>query len=170
MDTRTKSIGIDVAYSKDLVIAVLYDEKNLVFHSIPKKTLPRRKTPTLVQRIRHLTDQFKSIELDFTDGMVCIENFYKHLNIQTTKDLSAIAGVVMAYMIGWNCDIVRKYPSEWKAKILSGNSSKEAFIKYIEKKYKLDNVTDDEADAACMAEFAYYTQFGKLPGLVVDKV
>lgn len=94
----------------------------------------------------------------YKPDILYIEETYSAKNAQTTKILTRLQGVVYSWCMNNDCEFNTILPSKWRKYLNFTQSSgikreqlKEQSIKYVLENYGL-NVTDDEADAICIAD------------------
>lgn len=95
---------------------------------------------------------------EYKPNILYIEETYSAINAQTTKILTRLQGVVYAWCMNNDCEFNVILAKQWR-KYLDFNQSnkvkreqlKEQSIKYVLDNYNL-KVTDDEADAICIAD------------------
>lgn len=94
----------------------------------------------------------------YKPDILYIEETYSAKNAQTTKILTRLQGVVYSWCMNNDCEFNTILPSKWRKYLNFIQSSgikreqlKEQSIKYVLEHYNL-NVTDDEADAICIAD------------------
>lgn len=95
---------------------------------------------------------------EYRPNIIYIEETYTARNPQTTKVLTRLQGIVYAWCMNNECEFNTIRPSEWRKwlnftqnKNVKREQLKEQSIKYILDNYGLE-VTDDEADAICIAD------------------
>lgn len=94
----------------------------------------------------------------YKPNVIYMEETYVGRNPQTTKFLTRLQGVVYAWCVNHGCEFNTITPSKWR-KQLNFKQNKEnkrdklkaQAIEYVTKNYEM-NVTDDEADAICIAD------------------
>ena len=96
----------------------------------------------------------------FFPDVVFIEETYMAQNAQTTKILTKLQGVVYAWCLVNNAKFYTIRPTQWRKalgfvqnKNVKRKELKQQSIDYVGKNYRL-KVTDDEADAICIADAA----------------
>lgn len=94
----------------------------------------------------------------YRPNIIYIEETYMANNPQTSKILTRLQGVVYAWCLNNECEFNTITSTSWRkqlkfqqGKSIKRNQLKEQSIKYVLENYKLD-VTDDEADAICIAD------------------
>lgn len=114
---------------------------------------------------KNMEDRFESMSkgiweiLDkYRPNIIYIEETYMANNAQTMKILTRLQGVVYAWCFNNKCEFNTIKPTSWR-KLLNfaqGKNIKRTELKKQSVKYILDNynleVTDDEADALCIAD------------------
>lgn len=96
----------------------------------------------------------------YRPNIVYIEETYMANNPQTSKILTRLQGVVYAWCLNNGCEFNTIRPTQWR-KLLNfqqGKNVKREQLKMQSLQYILENygleVTDDEADAICIADAA----------------
>ena len=95
---------------------------------------------------------------EYRPNIIYIEETYMANNPQTSKILTRLQGVIYAWCINNTCEFNTIRPTSWRrclnfqqGKNIKRQQLKEQAIKYVLENYKLE-VTDDEADAICIAD------------------
>ena len=95
---------------------------------------------------------------DYIPNIIYIEETYMANNPQTSKILTRLQGVVYAWCINNACEFNTIRPTQWRKQLnfqqgknVKREQLKIQSIEYIKNNYGLE-VTDDEADAICIAD------------------
>lgn len=95
---------------------------------------------------------------EYRPNIIYIEETYMANNPQTSKILTRLQGVVYAWCINNACEFNTIRPTSWRKQLnfQQGKNVKREQLKKQSLQYVLDNygleVTDDEADAICIAD------------------
>ena len=95
---------------------------------------------------------------DYRPNIIYIEETYMANNPQTSKILTRLQGVIYAWCINNACEFNTIRPTSWRKQLnfQQGKNVKREQLKKQSLQYVLDNygleVTDDEADAICIAD------------------
>ena len=145
IDCSTKKTGIAFFYNG------IYDSHSLLNYSKYKDTDERQ--AAMAKGILEMLNTF-------SPNAVFIEETYMAQNAQTTKLLTRLQGVVYGWCLVNNAKFYTIRPTQWRKalgfvqnKNVKRKELKQQSIDYVEKKYRL-KVTDDEADAICIADAA----------------
>lgn len=94
----------------------------------------------------------------YRPNIIYIEETYMANNAKTMRILTRLQGVVYAWAMNHGCEFNTITPVSWRKQLsfAQGNKVKRTELKkqsveYIKTKYDI-NVTDDEADAICIAD------------------
>lgn len=152
-----KVCGLDIS-TKKTGVSFGEDEKILSYDLIDKSD------------ITDVEDRINKMALALIEKLnvekpeiVWIEDTWNARNIQTTKELTRIIGVVNGWCIMNNAEFNLIMPSRWRklVSIEQGKKKrqelKELSIKYVKDNFNID-VNDDVADSICIldAAFVYY--------------
>lgn len=121
---------------------------------------------------KNMTNRFKDMcqaiwkVLDsHSPDIIYIEETYTARNPKTTKVLTRLQGVIYAWCMNNECEFNTITPASWRKQLLFSQNRnvkreklKEQSVKYVMENYSLE-VSDDEADAICMAD-AVLNMFG----------
>lgn len=95
---------------------------------------------------------------DYIPNIIYIEETYMANNPQTSKILTRLQGVVYAWCFNNDCEFNTIRPTSWRKQLnfqqgknVKREQLKIQSIEYIKNNYGLE-VTDDEADAICIAD------------------
>lgn len=150
MDTRL--LCVDLSTQKTGIAyfnSGKYQKHYLLDYSKDKDVDNRFKT--MAKRIWYYLEKYRPLA-------VFVEETYGGKNIQTTKILTRLQGVIYAWCMN-NCrDFYTITPSSWRKQLgfLQGkgvkrNQLKEQSVQYVLNTYGLE-VNDDEADAICIGD------------------
>lgn len=95
---------------------------------------------------------------EYRPNIIYIEETYMANNPQTSKILTRLQGVIYAWCINNTCEFNTIRPTSWRKQLnfQQGKNVKREQLKKQSLQYILDNygleVTDDEADAICIAD------------------
>ena len=102
----------------------------------------------------------------YRPNIIYIEETYMANNPQTSKILTRLQGVVYAWCFNNNCEFNTIRPTQWRKQLnfqqgknVKREQLKAQSLQYIIENYGLE-VTDDEADAICIAD-AVLKMYGK---------
>ena len=116
---------------------------------------PNKKLET-IDRIIYISRELRRILQDFKPELIVIEEMNVTRNMKTIRTLSGLLTEIEVMLRNRQALYVKMTPSEWrkKAGIKCKNDRetlKKASVDYVFEKYN-ENVSDDEADAICIAE------------------
>ncbi len=116
------------------------------------------KDKNMENRFESMSKGIWSILDIYRPNIIYIEETYMGNNAQTMKVLTKLQGVVYAWCMNHDCEFNTIRPTQWRkqlkfnqGKSVKRNELKEQSVKYIFDNYEL-NVSDDEADAICIAD------------------
>lgn len=94
----------------------------------------------------------------YRPNIIYIEETYMANNAKTMRILTRLQGVVYAWAMNHDCEFNTITPVSWRKQLSFSQGSKvkrtelkKQSVEYIKNKYDI-NVTDDEADAICIAD------------------
>lgn len=116
---------------------------------------------------KNMENRFESMSREILDklnhyrpNIIYIEETYMANNPQTSKILTRLQGVVYAWCLNNDCEFNTIRPASWRKQLnfsqgkgVKRDGLKRQSIEYVLNKYGL-KVTDDEADAICIADAA----------------
>lgn len=145
IDSSTTSTGWGVIDTK------FNDELRLVDYGYIKP--PKVET---IDRIIYISRELRRILQDFKPELIVIEEMNVTRNMNTIRALVGLLTEIEAMLRNRQALYVKMTPSEWRKKIgircrNERVELKKASIEYVQEKYN-EKVTDDEADAICIAE------------------
>ena len=118
------------------------------------------KEKNMENRFGSMSKEIWKILDKYRPNIVYIEETYMANNPQTSKILTRLQGVVYAWCLNHGCEFNTIRPTQWR-KLLNfqqGKNVKREQLKMQSPQYILENygleVTDDEADAICIADAA----------------
>ena len=118
------------------------------------------KEKNMENRFGSMSKEIWKILDKYRPNIVYIEETYMANNPQTSKILTRLQGVVYAWCLNHGCEFNTIRPTQWR-KLLNfqqGKNVKREQLKMQSLQYILENygleVTDDEADAICIADAA----------------
>lgn len=95
---------------------------------------------------------------EYRPNIIYIEETYMANNPQTSKILTRLQGVVYAWCLNNDCEFNTIRPTQWRkllnfqqGKNVKREQLKKQSLQYVLENYRLE-VTDDEADAICIAD------------------
>ena len=146
IDSSTTSTGwgvIDTKFENGL---------RLVDYGVIK---PRKQLET-IDRIIYIERELRRILQDFKPELIVIEEMNVTRNMRTVRELAKLLGVIEVMLRNRQALYVKLTPSEWRKKVgikckNDREMLKKASIEYVQEKYN-EKVSDDEADAICIAE------------------
>lgn len=146
IDSSTTSTGWGVIDTK------FENELRLVDYGVIK---PRKQLET-IDRIIYIERELRRILQDFKPELIVIEEMNVTRNMRTVRELAKLLGVIEVMLRNRQALYVKMTPSEWRKSVgirCKNNREllKKASIEYVREKYN-ENVSDDEADAICIAE------------------
>ena len=109
-----------------------------------------------IDRIIYISRELKRILQDFKPELIVIEEMNVTRNMKTIRALSGLLTEIEVMLRNRQALYVKMTPSEWRKKVgikckNDREMLKKASIEYVRANYK-ENVSDDEADAICIAE------------------
>ena len=143
IDSSTNKTGVAYFLDGKLAEYLLLDKSDL-------KSNPENRFAEMANAIVNVLHRIKP-------HVVWIEDTWNAQNIQTTKTLSEMIGIVHGYCLANNIEFHKILPSEWRkyCGISQGKKSrkelKEASIEYVRLKYNV-TVGDDVADAIALGD------------------
>ena len=145
IDSSTTSTGWGVIDTK------FENELRLVDYGSIKQ--PKVET---IDRIIYISRELKRILQDFKPELIVIEEMNVTRNMKTIRALSGLLTEIEVMLRNRQALYVKMTPSEWRKKVgikckNDREMLKKASIEYVRANYK-ENVSDDEADAICIAE------------------
>lgn len=145
IDSSTTSTGWGVIDTK------FNDELRLVDYGSIKP--PKVET---IDRIIYIERELKRILLDFKPELIVIEEVNVTRNMNTIRALVGLLTEIEVMLRKRQALYIKLTPSEWRKKVgikckNDREMLKKASIEYVREKYN-EKVTDDEADAICIAE------------------
>ena len=123
------------------------------------------KNKNMENRFESMSKEIWKILDGYRPNIIYIEETYMANNPQTSKILTRLQGVVYAWCINNACEFNTIRPTSWRKQLnfQQGKNVKREQLKKQSLQYVLDNygleVTDDEADAICIAD-AVIKMFG----------
>ena len=116
---------------------------------------PNKKLET-IDRIIYISRELRRILQDFKPELIVIEEMNVTRNMKTIRALSGLLTEIEVMLRNRQALYVKMTPSEWRKKIEikcknNRETLKKASVDYVFEKYN-ENVSDDEADAICIAE------------------
>ena len=124
------------------------------------------KDKNMENRFESMSKEIWKMLDDYRPNIIYIEETYMANNPQTSKILTRLQGVVYAWCINNACEFNTIRPTSWRKQLnfQQGRNVKREQLKKQSLQYVLDNygleVTDDEADAICIAD-AVLKMYGK---------
>lgn len=116
------------------------------------------KNKNMEKRFGSMSREIWSKLNDYRPNIIYIEETYMANNPQTSKILTRLQGVVYAWCLNNDCEFNTIRPTSWRKQLnfhqgkgVKREELKKQSIEYVLHKYGL-NVTDDEADAICIAD------------------
>lgn len=145
IDSSTTSTGWAVIDTK------FNDELRLVDYGSIKP--PKVET---IDRIIYISRELKQMLHDFKPELIVIEEVNVTRNMNTIRALVGLLTEIEVMLRKRQALYVKMTPSEWRKKVgikckNDREMLKKASIEYVREKYN-EKVTDDEADAICIAE------------------
>ena len=145
VDSSTTSTGWGVIDTK------LSDELRLVDYGSIKP--PKVET---IDRIIYISRELRRILQDFKPELIVIEEMNVTRNMNTIRALVGLLTEIEVMLRNRQALYVKMTPSEWRKKVgikckNDREMLKKASIEYVRERYN-EKVTDDEADAVCIAE------------------
>ena len=116
------------------------------------------KDKNMENRFESMSKEIWKILDGYRPNIIYIEETYMANNPQTSKILTRLQGVVYAWCINNACEFNTIRPTSWRKQLnfQQGKNVKREQLKKQSLQYVLDNygleVTDDEADAICIAD------------------
>ena len=116
------------------------------------------KDKNMENRFESMSKEIWKILDYYRPNIIYIEETYMANNPQTSKILTRLQGVVYAWCINNDCEFNTIRPTSWRKHLnfQQGKNVKREQLKMQSLQYVLDNygleVTDDEADAICIAD------------------
>lgn len=109
-----------------------------------------------IDRIIYISRELKRILQDFKPELIVIEEMNVTRNMNTIRALVGLLTEIEVMLRNRQTLYVKLTPSEWRKKVgikckNDREMLKKASIEYVREKYN-EKVTDDEADAICIAE------------------
>ena len=109
-----------------------------------------------IDRIIYISRELRRILQDFKPELIVIEEMNVTRNMKTIRALSGLLTEIEVMLRNRQALYVKMTPSEWRKKVgikckNDREMLKKASIEYVRANYK-ENVSDDEADAICIAE------------------
>ena len=146
IDSSTSSTGwgvIDTKFNDNLRLIDYGDIK------------PNKKLET-IDRIIYISRELRRILQDFKPELIVIEEMNVTRNMRSVRTLAGLITEIEVMLRKKEALYVKMTPSEWRKKIgikCKNNREilKKASVDYVFEKYN-ENVSDDEADAICIAE------------------
>lgn len=146
IDSSTSSTGwgvIDTKFNDNLI---------LIDYGAIK---PNKKLET-IDRIIYISRELRRILQDFKPELIVIEEMNVTRNMKTIRALSGLLTEIEVMLRNRQALYVKMTPSEWRKKVgikckNDREMLKKASVDYVFEKYN-ENVSDDEADAICIAE------------------
>ena len=158
-------IGVDVAYGKPMVLAVVNPDK---LPNVDVITLDTTKSREIRDRIENVTKQLREIDYDFSDSSVFVEEMFFRNNAKVLSSLSMMVGALFQVFRDFNCTFNTVLASEWRLKIFgAGDVDKQTAIDYVENNYTINHINrsprkkhidDDVAESILLS--IYGMQFG----------
>lgn len=147
-----KIIGVDIA---SIITGWSYLDETKLLTGI----IATSKEDTLEKRLLSLYDNFKDIIEKYAPDLIAVENQYFKKNVSTLKILSQARGIIMLVAAQYNIKLRVIEPTTAKLAITgSGKASKKDVRKSVCEKYKIEDITEDEADAVAIAYAAFLKQ------------
>jgi crossover junction endodeoxyribonuclease RuvC len=145
IDSSTTSTGWGVIDTK------FENELRLVDFGVIKP--PKVET---IDRIIYISRELRGILQDFKPELIVIEEMNVTRNMRTIRTLAGLLTEIEVMLRNRQALYVKMTPSEWRKKVgikckNDREMLKKASIEYVLEKYN-EKVTDDEADAICIAE------------------
>lgn len=146
IDSSTASTGWGVIDTK------FNDNLRLIDYGAIK---PNKKLET-IDRIIYISRELRRILQDFKPELIVIEEMNVTRNMKTIRALSGLLTEIEVMLRNRQALYVKMTPSEWRKKVgikckNDREMLKKASVDYVFEKYN-ENVSDDEADAICIAE------------------
>lgn len=146
IDSSTSSTGWGVIDTK------FNDNLRLIDYGAIK---PNKKLET-IDRIIYISRELRRILQDFKPELILIEEMNVTRNMKTIRALSGLLTEIEVMLRNRQALYVKMTPSEWRKKVgikckNDREILKKASVDYVFEKYN-ENVSDDEADAICIAE------------------
>jgi crossover junction endodeoxyribonuclease RuvC len=146
IDSSTTSTGWGVIDTK------FSDELRLIDYGSIK---PPKQLET-IDRVIHISKELRRILQDFKPELIVIEEMNVTRNMKTIRALAGLLTEIEVMLRNRQALYVKMTPSEWRKKVgikckNDRGMLKKASIEYVLEKYN-EKVTDDEADAICIAE------------------
>ena len=146
IDSSTSSTGWGVIDTK------FENELRLIDYGTIK---PRKQLET-IDRIIYISRELRRILQDFKPELIVIEEMNVTRNMKTIRALSGLLTEIEVMLRNRQALYVKMTPSEWRKKVgikckNDREMLKKASVDYVFEKYN-ENVSDDEADAICIAE------------------
>lgn len=146
IDSSTSSTGWGVIDTK------FNDNLRLIDYGAIK---PNKKLET-IDRIIYISRELRRILQDFKPELIVIEEMNVTRNMKTIRALSGLLTEIEVMLRNRQALYVKMTPSEWRKKVgikckNDREMLKKASVDYVFEKYN-ENVSDDEADAICIAE------------------
>lgn len=146
IDSSTSSTGWGVIDTK------FNDNLRLIDYGAIK---PNKKLET-IDRIIYISRELRRILQDFKPELIVIEEMNVTRNMKTIRALSGLLTEIEVMLRNRQALYVKMTPSEWRKKVgikckNDREMLKKASVDYVFEKYN-KNVSDDEADAICIAE------------------
>lgn len=109
-----------------------------------------------IDRIIYISRELRRILQDFKPELIVIEEMNVTRNMNTIRALAGLITEIEVMLRNRQALYVKMTPSEWRKKVgikckNDREMLKKASIEYVRERYK-EKVTDDEADAVCIAE------------------
>jgi crossover junction endodeoxyribonuclease RuvC len=109
-----------------------------------------------IDRIIYISRELRRILQDFKPELIVIEEMNVTRNMNTIRALAGLITEIEVMLRNRQALYVKMTPSEWRKKVgikckNDREMLKKASIEYVQEKYN-EKVTDDEADAICIAE------------------
>ena len=146
IDSSTSSTGWGVIDTK------FNDNLRLIDYGAIK---PNKKLET-IDRIIYISRELRRILQDFKPELIVIEEMNVTRNMKSVRTLAGLITEIEVMLRNRQALYVKMTPSEWRKKVgikckNDREMLKKASVDYVFEKYN-ENVSDDEADAICIAE------------------
>jgi Holliday junction resolvasome RuvABC endonuclease subunit len=145
IDGSTKKTGIAIFQDKKYVTHLLFDYS---------------KDNTMDSRFLSMSKALWDSLEEFQPDVIYIEDTYAARDMRTVAFLNRFQGVVYAWCMNHNCRFETIRPTAWRkllgfqqGKQIKRPQLKQQAIEYVSEHYQI-KVTDDEADAICIADAA----------------
>lgn len=116
------------------------------------------KDKNMENRFESMSKGIWNVLNEYRPNIIYIEETYMGNNPKTMRILTRLQGVVYAWTMNHGCEFNTVTPTQWRkwigfkqSKGIKRDELKAQSVKYILENYEL-NVTDDEADAICIAD------------------